>query len=310
MQVQLSEADRQQLEATRPLRESLAARIVAFVGGDREKAAPLPGVSLFYFDTPSPSTAYFYEPSFAVILGGRKRVSVGDRTYVYDPSRFLLTSINLPTIAEVFDIDERNPYVAMLIKLDLAIAREVLADIGVRQGDEPCSDPAMATGPASPELFSLVQRTLDLFEAPQDQAFLWKLIQHELSYRLLVGPLGARLRQIVRLGTRSNGVAKAVSWMKEHYASAIKVEELAALAGMGVSTFHHHFREITSLSPLQYQKQIRLHEARRLLVVESLDAATVALQVGYESPTQFNREYRRLFGQPPIRDTRLAAPAR
>ncbi|ARP82988.1 hypothetical protein CAL12_20660 [Bordetella genomosp. 8] len=304
MQDVTTEEDSRLLLETAPIREQLARAAVDLISPHPPETQLLPGVHMYHRDTPLPPTGYFYEPSLAVILKGRKRVQLGESVFLYDASRFLLTSMHLPTTTEVLGASEQDPYVSVLIKLDLEIAREVLAEIELHGVGDISPDSAMATGPATPEIFDLVRRTLDLCAYPGNPGYLWKILQREIIYRLLVGPMGARFRQTVLLGTQSNKVAKAINWLKDNYAQAIKVEELAALAGMGVSTFHHHFRAITSMSPLQYQKQLRLHEARRLLLMEQADAGTVAFRVGYESSTQFNREYRRQFGQPPIRDVR------
>lgn len=310
MQNELNEDDFDLLKETRSMREALAATVLALIKGNPPDTELLPGVSLHFRDSPMPPTGYFYEPSFAVILTGKKRVQLGDSTYIYNASRFLLTSINLPTITEVLGATEFDPYVSVLIKLDLAIAREVLAEIELNNPGEICSDSGMATGPATLEIFELIRRTLELCEYPKNPIYLWGVLQREIIYRLLVGPMGARLRQTVLLGTQSNRVAKAILWLKDNFSRTVKVEELAEIAGMGVSTFHHHFRAITSMSPLQYQKQLRLHEARRLLLTEQADASTAAFRVGYESNSQFSREYRRQFGQPPIRDIRSLVPER
>jgi AraC-like DNA-binding protein len=143
---------------------------------------------------------------------------------------------------------------------------------------------------------------LDLLAAPQDIPILAPLIQREILYRLLVGEQGARLRQIAAAGSPSQQIAQAIAWLKRHYTRPLRIEDLAAHAHMSPSTFHHHFRTLTAMSPLQYQKWLRLNEARRLMLTERLDAATAAFQVGYESPSQFSREYRRVFGAPPLRD--------
>lgn len=298
------EADSSLLGETHPLRMQLAETVVRLLHEAPGTIERLPGVSLHFLDSPMRPMGYFYEPSFAVILQGTKRVQLGSSTFIYDASRFLLTSINLPTMTEVLGATETEPYVSVLVKLDLGLVREVLAAIEMNNVGEICSDAGMATGPATPEVFELIKRVLDLCQYPKNPLYLWGILQREMIYRLLVGPMGARLRQTALLGTQSNRVAKAILWLKENFSTNIKVEELAELAGMGVSTFHHHFRAITSMSPLHYQKQLRLHEARRLLLTEQTDASTVAYRVGYESNTQFTREYRRQFGQPPIKDVR------
>jgi transcriptional regulator GlxA family with amidase domain len=160
----------------------------------------------------------------------------------------------------------------------------------------------LAIGELSVPLLDAVLRLVRLIEAPSDIPILGQLIQHEILYRLAIGPKGNRLRQIVRLGSKSHGVAKVIAWLREHFAEKLQIAQLADQAGMGVSTLHRHFSQPTSMSPIQYQKHLRLHEARRVLVAEGVDAATAAVRVGYESVSQFNREYRRLFGEPPRRD--------
>ena len=162
----------------------------------------------------------------------------------------------------------------------------------------------MATGEATVEFLSACCRLMDLLDAPQDIPFLSDLIQREIIYRILRGPEGARLRAIATLGDQSHSTAKAIAWIKTNYARPLRVEDLAQIAGMGLSTLHHHFRALTAMSPLQYQKQIRLQAARARMLVDGLDAASAAFEVGYESASQFNREYSRFFGQPPMRDIR------
>jgi transcriptional regulator GlxA family with amidase domain len=166
----------------------------------------------------------------------------------------------------------------------------------------PSGDPAMATGPTTPELLDSCCRLVDLLNTPKDIPVLSGLIQREIIYRILRGPEGARLRAIATLGDQSHRTAKATAWVRANYAKPLRVEDLAKIAGMGVSTLHRHFRELTAMSPLQYQKQLRLHSARERMLMDDIDAATAAFEVGYESASHFNREYNRLFGQPPKRD--------
>jgi len=171
-------------------------------------------------------------------------------------------------------------------------------------GEAPPDSRAMATGELTVEFLSACCRLMDLLDAPRDIPFLSGLIQREIVYRMLRGPEGARLRAIATPGDQSNRTAKAIAWVKANYAKALRVEELAEMAGMGVSTLHHHFRALTAMSPVQYQKQLRLQAARGRMLVDGLDAASAAFEVGYESASQFNREYSRFFGQPPMRDIR------
>jgi len=167
--------------------------------------------------------------------------------------------------------------------------------------EAPSDSPAMATGEATVEFLSACCRLMDLLDTPQDIPFLSGLIQREIIYRILRGPEGARLRAIATLGDQSHRTAKAIAWIRANYAKPLRVEGLAQIAGMGLSTLHHHFRALTAISPLQYQKQLRLQAARGRMLVDGLDAASAAFEVGYESASQFNREYSRFFGQPPMR---------
>jgi AraC-like DNA-binding protein len=294
--------DRLRRKETEPIRAGLAERAAAFVGNDGERATSLPGLSFAKLTAPTPPSSYLYDPSLSMILRGRKRVRLGGSTYVYDESRFLLTAVNLPTVTEVLEASPEAPYVSLLMKLDLQAARQMIADMEMRGADRPVSGTAMATGPATLELFDAIKRLVDLLDKPGDLVHLGTLIQREVIYRILTSPAGARFRETVLIGTQSQRTARAIAWLRENYAQPLKVEDLAKRAGMGVSTLHHHFRAMTAMSPLQYQKHLRLHEARRILLSENVDAVTAAVRVGYESASQFNREYRRMFGAPPIRD--------
>jgi transcriptional regulator GlxA family with amidase domain len=182
--------------------------------------------------------------------------------------------------------------------------RELLSREEIQAPAVTSDDPAMATGETTAELLDACCRLVDLLNTPQDIPFLSGLIQREIIYRILRGPEGARLRAIATLGDQSHRTAKAIAWVRANYAKPLRVDDLAKIAGMGVSTLHHHFQALTAMSPLQYQKQLRLHAARERMLIDGLDAASAAFEVGYESASQFNREYSRFFGQPPMRDIR------
>lgn len=182
------------------------------------------------------------------------------------------------------------------------MVRELLNREEVRVRDVSSDSPAMVTGEITAELLDACCRLVDLLANPQDIPFLSGHIQREIVYRLLCGPEGARLRAIATSGDQSHRTARAISWIRDNYAKPVRVDDLAHIAGMGVSTLHHHFRMLTHMSPMQYQKQLRLQAARGRMLLEGMDASTVAFEVGYESVSQFNREYSRFFGQPPMRD--------
>jgi len=204
----------------------------------------------------------------------------------------------------VAEATEEVPCLVLSLRLDMSMVREVLGREEIHVAEAAPNSPAMSTGETTPEFLGACCRLLDLLDSPQDIPFLNDLIQREIIYRMLRGPEGARLRAIATLGDQSHRTAKAIAWISANYARTLRVEELAQLASMGVSTLHHHFRALTAMSPLQYQKQLRLQSARSLMLNNGLDAASAAFEVGYESPTQFNREYSRFFGQPPMRDIR------
>jgi AraC-like DNA-binding protein len=246
-----------------------------------------------------------YEPSVIVVAQGTKRVDLGSQSFVYDRSRYLLTAIDLPLVSQVVEASEAVPMLAMKMRLDMPVVRELLSREEVHVNAVAGEGAAgLVTGEITPELLSAFIRLLDLVETPHHMPFLAGLVQREVIYRILSGPEGARLRAIATLGDQSQRTAKAIIWLKENFAKQFRVEDLAEIAGMGVSTFHHHFRALTSMSPVQYQKQLRLQAARGRLLVGDVDAATAAYVVGYESVSQFNREYARYFGQPPVRDVK------
>lgn len=239
-----------------------------------------------------------------VIAQGRKQVDLGRTSFIYDGSRFLLTAVDLPTVSRVVEATNDLPCLALALSLDMTMVRELLGREEIHVAEAPPDSPAMSTGETTAEFLSACCRLVDLLDSPQEIPFLSGLIQREIIYRILRGPEGARLRAIATLGDQSHRTAKAIAWITANYAKTLRVEELAQLASMGVSTLHHHFRALTAMSPLQYQKQLRLQSARSLMLNNGLDAASAAFEVGYESATQFNREYSRFFGQPPMRDIR------
>jgi AraC-like DNA-binding protein len=245
-----------------------------------------------------------YQPSVTVIAQGRKRVDLGTTSFIYGPSQFLLTAVDLPVISRIVEASEATPCLAMSLKIEMPVVRELLGREDIHATEAASGNPAMSAGRASVEFLDACCRLLRLLETPQDAPFLGGLIQREIIYRLLRSDEGARLRSIATLGEQSHRSAKAIAWITANYAKALRVEDLAEIAGMGVSTLHHHFRVLTSMSPLQYQKQLRLQAARARMLTDDLDAASAAFEVGYESASQFNREYSRLFGQPPMRDVR------
>jgi AraC-like DNA-binding protein len=262
----------------------------------------IPGLSLFRREEPTEPIAGIYEPSICMVAQGAKRVMLADDTYVYDPHHYLITSVHLPTVVQIIEASPSKPYLGLRLMLDQREISQLMVDSNLPPPRVQQSGRGMATGEVTLPLLTAIQRLIDLLAEKQDIPILAPIIQREIIYRLLVGDQGERLRQIASAGSQSHQIARAIDWLKDNFSQPLSIDDLAAQVRMSSSTFHHHFRLMTALSPLQFQKQLRLQEARRLMLAERMDAATAGFQVGYESPSQFSREYNRLFGAPPLRD--------
>jgi AraC-like DNA-binding protein len=259
---------------------------------------------LYRRSEPTACASAAYEPSLVVFVQGQKRINVGKTIHICDGSTFLLTSIDLPVVSQVTAASQKEPILALVLRLEMPVVREILSQHEFHLSGEPADARGMAVGVTSAGLLDACLRLVNLLDAPQDIPFLGGLVEREIVYRLLRSPQGGHLRAIATLGEQSHRTAKAVEWLRMNYAKPLRVEELASMARMGVSTLHHQFRSLTAMSPLQYQKQLRLHVARERMLNAGLDAASAAFEVGYESASQFNREYSRFFGQPPMRDVK------
>jgi AraC-like DNA-binding protein len=288
----------------RELRAELAGRIASFMGSEENRATSIAGLTLHQRTAPTARCSMTYQPGVTVIAQGRKRVELGQTIFIYGESRYLLTSVDLPIVSQIIEASAEAPSLAMSMKLEMPVIRELLSREEIPWAESGSDSPAMATGEITAEFMSACCRLIDLLDTPQDIPFLSDLIQREIIYRILRGPEGARLRAIATLGDQSHRTAKAIAWIRANYAKPLRLDDLAQITSMGVSTLHHHFRALTAMSPLQYQKQLRLQAARGLMLLNGLDAASAAFEVGYESTSQFNREYSRFFGQPPMRDIR------
>ena len=281
---------------------TLSEKIARLTKNGDLNATAVPGLSLFRREEPTEPFSGLYEPSLCLVTQGSKRVLLGDDTYTYDARTYLITSVHLPTIVQVTEASRERPYLGLKLILDLREVSELMLDTHLPSPAPPQSQRGMATGRVTLPLVDAVHRLIDLLQSEKDIPILAPLIHREILYRLLTGEQGVRLRQFAVSGSRSQQIAHTIDWMKQHFTKAISIDSLAQIAGMSPSSFHQHFRAMTALSPLQYQKQLRLQEARRLMLSEHLDAATAAFRVGYESPSQFSREYGRMFGAPPRRD--------
>ena len=265
-----------------------------------EGGATLARLRLVRFDQPSVPAPAIYEPVFCLAVQGAKRLLLGERDYVYDRSRFLVVAVDLPVMGAVIEASEDEPFLCIVLRLSRLAIVDILANLpAVETADRSVG---IVGGPTGPDLLDPVLRLVRLSGRPQEAVVLAPLYEREILYRLLAGPAGAVLRQMVKGDSRLGRIDRAIDWIKRHYNEPMRIERLAEVAGMSQASLHRHFRAVTSMSPLQFQKQMRLQEARRRLVAERLDAGSVGFSVGYESQSQFSREYARLFGAPPARD--------
>ena len=283
-------------------RKELARKIALYAQSTGENSTDVPGLSLYRRTTPTSCYRATYEPSLTVFVQGRKRINLGGTEYVCDASSFLLTSIDVPVESQIVEASEEVPLLSMYLRLDMPTVREVLGREDLPDPEASAQSHGLAVGETTVGLLGACARLIELLETPEDIPFLSHLIQREIVYRILRTPQGERLRAIATRGDLSHRTARAIAWLRANYTKPLHMEELAATARMGVSTLHHQFRALTAMSPLQYQKQLRLQTARQRMLMDGMDATSVAYEVGYESVSQFSREYSRFFGQPPLRD--------
>jgi AraC-like DNA-binding protein len=263
----------------------------------------IPRLSLIRASHPTEPLHVLHEPALCIVAQGRKRVLLGDKVYLYGRDQYLVVSVDLAVSGQVVEAEPEKPYLCFRLDLDAAMLTELLTEAGLDAATGRHPGPGLTLGPATPELLGAAIRLLRLLATPGDIGVLAPLAEREILYRLLTGDRAHKLRQIALANGRLQQVNRAISWIKTHYREPFRVELVASEARMGSSALHHHFKAVTSMSPLQYQKRLRLQEARRLILGASLDAATAGFSVGYDSPSQFSREYSRLFGAPPLRDT-------
>lgn len=260
-----------------------------------------PALSFFRADSPSDRSCAMYEPCLGLLLQGNKHILLGEDRYEQENGRYLINSIDLPVTAQVVRASPQEPCLCLNLRLDPVRIGEWLSEVKL---PKPPSATArgIALSTLTADVLDPLLRLVRLLDSPQDLPLLAPLIERELIYRLLTGEQGARLAQIAVAGGQGQQIARAIQWLRQHYNKPLRIGDLASMVNMSPSSLHHHFREITAMSPLQYQKVLRLHEARRLLLTEGCDVATAAHRVGYESPSQFSREYSRQHGAPPLRD--------
>lgn len=271
----------------------------------------LPGLTVFRRDRTSAIEAFLYEPVVCLVLQGGKVTSIGEQSVAIGPGDALVVSHDLPVVSRITEACPAAPYLAVILSIDLALVRDLHADIVAARQPEPAGPGrALAAGPAEAAWVEPLARYLALAEAPLDAAVLGPAVRREIHYRLLRAPIGAMLRRLPVADSHASRVARAIRRLRAEFRTPIGVAELARTAGMGASAFHAHFKAVTGTTPLRYQKDLRLIEARSLLVDRRHTVAEAAWAVGYESPTHFSRDYSRKFGVAPSREARAVEPAR
>jgi len=281
-------------------------RLVDIVGrrvrDDGIHGTPIPGVSLIRSGTPTMPMPVVYEPTLCLVAQGRKRVMLGTTAYVYDPARYLIASVDLPVTGSVIEASASAPYLCLMLDLDMTELSELALRHPAPSENDGAPSAGLALNATTPELLDAAVRLAALLDRPRDIEALAPLVVREILYRLLTGPGNGIVRQMATADSRLNQIARAIAWLREHYSETCRIDEIADIAGMSRSTFHAHFKAVTSMSPLEFRSQLRLQEARRLMVAEAMDAAGAGYRVGYESPSQFSRDYARMFGMPPAKD--------
>ncbi len=288
----------QQAEITR---EELAARIAMAIPKDGA-AAVWGGLLLRRASSPTEPVYGVSTSCFCVIAQGSKEVRLGGDRFRYDPAHYLIATAELPVVSQVTEASPERPYLSLRLDLDPALVGSVMVEVGHLMRQDQSDVKAINVSPLDAGLLEAVVRLVRLMDHPADVRFLAPLVTREIIYRLLMGQQRSRLQHLTGLGGATHRIAPAIERLRKEFDQPLRMEEIARELGMSISSFHHHFRAVTALSPLQFQKQLRLQEARRLMLGEGFDAATAGYRVGYDDGSQFNREYKRLFGAPPMHD--------
>lgn len=282
--------------------QKLAKLIDRWTGDANQYDTPISGLRFSRWTTPTPPTSYTHNPSICLIAQGRKRVLLGEESFIYDANHFLISSVDLPIITNIIEASEEQPYLGLIMELELTEISQLIVDSELAFTQAKEAQKGIAVGELSESLLDAFVRLAELLDEGQNIKILAPIIKREIFYRLLMSEQGTRLHQIVTAGSHSHQIAKAIDWLKNNFVKPLSVGDLASYTGMSKSSFYTHFRSMTSMTPLQFQKKLRLSEARRLMLTENLDAMAATFKVGYESPSQFSREYSRLFGAPPSKD--------
>jgi AraC-like DNA-binding protein len=291
-----------ELDSERRELVSLLDQLTGDVEGTVETAVT--GLSLHRIMRPADPKPTIHLPALALIAQGSKRILVGDEQYAYDPLHYLVTSVDLPAVGKVMVASSTQPYLGLRLDLDVEAIAELVQDENLPQAARAASSRGLYVNRLSAEMLDAVLRLLRLLSNPDDIPIPAPMIKREILYRLLQNGQGTRLRQIALQDSQTQRVAKVIRYLRGNFARSMRMDSIARDVHMSVSSLHHHFKAVTAMSPLQYQKQLRLQEARRLMLLEDIDVAMAAHRVGYESASQFSREYSRFFGAPPLRDRR------
>lgn len=283
-------------------RLELAALIERYCTADGPNPTPIDGLSLFRASSTSTPICAVYRSVLAVAAQGSKRLSLADEAFQYDSQHYLITSVDLPVIGQITEASPERPYLCAVFDMDPRKIAELAGSMQLAPLPPGTGALGLGVSPLTTSVMDAFLRLVRLLDTPDDIPVLAPLREQELLYRLLTGAQGQRLRSIAATDSQGHRTARAIDWIKGNFDQPLSIDALADAVNMSKSSLHHHFKALTAMSPLQYQKQIRLQEARKMMLTEAIDAATVARRVGYESPSQFSREYRRLFGAPPLRD--------
>lgn len=300
-QIQANALSRHDMHRVQANRTELVERIMRAVRTDGG-IEPLPGLRLYRASAPTGLAHGVSEPAFCIVAQGSKEVFLGDERYQYDPMHYLLVTAELPIVSQIIEASPEQPYLSLSLKLDPVVVSSVMVEAGHISPRGPADVRAINVSPLNAPLLDAVVRLVRLVETPAEAPFLMPLIVREIIYRLLQGEQRDRLRHIASQDGHTQRIVKAIGRLRKEFDKPLRIEDIARELGMSTSSFHHHFKAVTAMSPLQYQKQIRLQEARRLMLTEGLDAADAGFRVGYNDAAHFNREYKRLFGLPPLRD--------
>jgi AraC-like DNA-binding protein len=278
--------------------QELSNRVARLAPFDGTHQSAVPSLALTRGSAPTMYMPTVLQPCLCIVVQGRKQALLNDEVFTYDALNYLVVSVTLPAMGQVLDATPERPYLSLRLNLDLQEIARLVLELD-ESGPPATANRGLFVARLDEPLFDAVLRMVKLLDAPDDIAVLSPVVQREIYYRVLRGELGYRLVDLAQLEGGNHRIVRAIEWLKQRYAEPLSIEELAGAVHMSPSALHHRFKAVTAMSPLQYQKNLRLHEARRLIFADGIECATAGHRVGYESASQFSREYRRLFGAPP-----------